>query len=78
MNSFLTPEEAAKQLLVRPTTVKSWLREGKLKGFKAGKFWRIPTQELSCFLQDHQAIRVQESAPEGSLQLSTDEVRSID
>lgn len=52
MENFLTPEEAAEQLLVRPTTIKTWLREGKLKGIKAGKFWRIPSQEFSIFLRE--------------------------
>lgn len=50
MTELITPEEAATRLLVKPDTVKGWLRDGKMKGFKAGKFWRIPADELSRFL----------------------------
>lgn len=51
MNDFVTPEQAAEKLLIKPSTLKSWLRSGKLKGVKAGKFWRIPFQELERFVK---------------------------
>ena len=51
MDILLTPEEAADRLQVKPSTVKSWLRDGKLKGFKAGKMWRVPLPELQRFLE---------------------------
>lgn len=51
MEVLLTPEEAADRLQVKPSTIKSWLREGKLKGLKAGKAWRIQLSELQRFLE---------------------------
>jgi excisionase family DNA binding protein len=51
MNDFVTPEQAAEKLLVKPSTLKSWLRSGKLRGVKAGKFWRIPFPELERFIK---------------------------
>jgi excisionase family DNA binding protein len=33
---YLTPEEAGEVLKVSPSTIKKWLRAGKLKGSKLG------------------------------------------
>ena len=49
---LLTPEDAAKALLVKPETVREWLRTGKLKGVKMGRLWRIRESDLEAFLKD--------------------------
>lgn len=49
--SILLPEEVARALRVHKNTVLLWLREGKLKGFKAGKGWRISSAALTDFTQ---------------------------
>ena len=56
MEILLTPEEAADRLQVKPSTIKSWLRDGKLKGLKAGKVWRIQLPELQRFLETSAAM----------------------
>lgn len=49
-NQFITPEEAAEILSVSETTIKKWLRSGKLKGSKLGGIngvWR--TTREACY-----------------------------
>ena len=48
---LLTPAQVAERLQVSPFTVMGWLRRGKLKGLKAGKFWRIAEEDLKGFLE---------------------------
>lgn len=47
---FYTPEQVARLLQVRTITVHRWLREGKLKGFRIGRLWRISHSHLEEFL----------------------------
>ena len=48
---LLTVKDAAKVLLVKPTTVREWLKAGKLKGVKVGnRLWRVRESELKAFL----------------------------
>jgi excisionase family DNA binding protein len=49
---LLTPEDAAKALLVKPETLRGWLRTGKLKGVKAGRLWRVRESDLEAFLKE--------------------------
>jgi excisionase family DNA binding protein len=54
---LLTVEEVVERLRVHPYTVRKWLREGKLKGFRLGGAkagWRIPETEISR-LREQQA-----------------------
>ncbi len=50
MSNLLTPEEVARRLSVNHRTIGNWLREGRLRGVKAGRLWRIPEWELNRFL----------------------------
>jgi acetyl-CoA synthetase len=52
---LLTPEQVAERVQVAPLTVMGWLRKGKLKGMKAGRFWRIRERELEVFLEGQPA-----------------------
>ena len=48
-----TPDEVAEILKLKtPRTVQKWLRDGKLKGFKAGKEWRITETALNEFMKE--------------------------
>lgn len=48
---LFTPEEVARLLRVKPVTVHSWLRIGKLRGYKVGgKLWRITREQLEEFI----------------------------
>jgi excisionase family DNA binding protein len=48
---LLTPEDAAKVLVVEAETVRSWLRDGKLKGVKMGRLWRVKESDMGEFLK---------------------------
>ena len=49
---MLTVRQVATKLEVHPETVRTWLREGKLKGIKIGaRLWRIPEEALDEFLK---------------------------
>ena len=48
---LLTPAEVATRLNVSLVTVGRWLREGKLKGVKAGRQWRVRESDLEAFLK---------------------------
>ena len=41
-----TVEEAAKILQVHPETLRKWLKEGRIKGEKFGRMWRIRESNL--------------------------------
>ncbi len=48
---LLTPDDAAIALLVKSSTVREWLRTGKLKGVKMGRLWRVRESDLAEFLK---------------------------
>jgi excisionase family DNA binding protein len=50
---FLTVAEAAQRLKVHPETLRTWLKQGKLKGNRPGSKqlgWRIPRSAVERFL----------------------------
>jgi len=48
---LLSPEEIAGKLAVKPATVRSWLRSGRIKGFKAGqRVWRVREEDYLAFI----------------------------
>ena len=50
---LLTTETVAKVLLVKPDTLRGWLRIGKIKGVKVGnRLWRVRESELEAFLRE--------------------------
>jgi excisionase family DNA binding protein len=48
---YLTIDEVASKLKVQRKTVREWLRTKRLKGVKAGHFWRIRPEDLETFLE---------------------------
>jgi len=48
---LLKPEEAAERLAVSAKAIRGWLREGKLRGVKVGRLWRIREQDLEAFIE---------------------------
>ncbi len=49
---YLTPEEAAEKYKLAAVTIRKWLRQGKLKGYKVGgTLWRIEEAELETFVK---------------------------
>jgi excisionase family DNA binding protein len=63
---LLTVREVAERLRSSPETVRRWLRQGKLRGFRPGGTklgYRVPESELQRFIQLSQAG--QEESPRG-------------
>lgn len=52
MGDFLTAKELAEAAEVHVITVLRWLKDGKIKGKKFGKSWRIHKDELKKILPD--------------------------
>ncbi len=49
---LLTPEKVAEILDVNPATVRTWLRDGTLKGVKiGGRMWRVTEKDLKNFIE---------------------------
>ena len=47
---LLTPMEVAAVLRVSHRTVVRWLQQGRLRGIRVGRQWRIPEEELQAIL----------------------------
>jgi len=54
MPEIYTPEEIAEKLKVSEQTIRRYLREGKMEGFKIGNNWRVKEQSFFDFI-DKQA-----------------------
>jgi excisionase family DNA binding protein len=55
---LLTVREVAERIRSAPETVRRWLRQGKLRGFRPGGTklgYRVPESELQRFIQQSQA-----------------------
>jgi excisionase family DNA binding protein len=75
VDRLLTPEEAAEILAVSPKSIRKWLRQGKLKGVKAGRLWRIRERDLEAFLNP--VLHALETAPEDDEPLTEEDKRAI-
>ncbi len=49
----MTVHEAAEQLKVKESTVRTWIREKKLRAIKFGREWRIAVVDLEAFLNEN-------------------------
>lgn len=47
---YLTPDEVAERCRVTRRTVYDWLREGKLRGRRAGRKWLVSDEDIDRFL----------------------------
>lgn len=50
---LLTVHETAAQLKVRESTIRAWIRTGKLRAIKFGREWRVAVVDLEKFLNEH-------------------------
>lgn len=55
MDKVYTPKQAAEVLAISEKTLSDWLRAGKIKGVKVGRYWRIMEQDLEEFLRQNRA-----------------------
>ncbi|MCL6614075.1 MAG: helix-turn-helix domain-containing protein [Firmicutes bacterium] len=75
MERLLTPQEAAEILAVSPKSIREWLRQGKLKGVRAGRLWRIREHDLEAFLDP--VLHALETAPEDDEPLTEEDKKTI-
>jgi len=76
-----TPEDVADYLGVTVRTVTKWLREGKLKGMKAGKLWRVPLSAVLEFTEQQPTdwvLALHIDAESGTLWLEPERVPDVD
>lgn len=52
LDKVYTVEEVAKILNIHPHTIRLWLKSGKLKGVKVGRYWRVKENQLQDFLKE--------------------------
>ncbi|MDF1794251.1 MAG: helix-turn-helix domain-containing protein [Thalassobaculaceae bacterium] len=50
---LLTVHDAATMLQVQEATVRSWIRDKRIRAIKLGKEWRIAPQDLEAFLNEN-------------------------
>lgn len=49
---FFTTEQVANILQVHPFTILKFIKQGKLKGIKLGRVYRIKESDINMFLED--------------------------
>lgn len=47
MTRTITVEQAADRLQVKPNTIRTWIKQGRIPGRKIGRVYRIPEQALN-------------------------------
>jgi excisionase family DNA binding protein len=60
-DTLLSPEQVAERLQVSEYTALKWLREGRIKGRKLGKFWRVKAEDLEAFIDRPPTLRLVET-----------------
>jgi excisionase family DNA binding protein len=50
---LLTVHDAAAQLQVKESTIRTWIRQDKLRAIKFGREWRIAVIDLENFLNQN-------------------------
>ncbi len=48
---LLSPEQVAERLQVSAYTAVKWMRQGRIKARKLGKFWRVKPEDLEAFIE---------------------------
>jgi excisionase family DNA binding protein len=49
ISPFYTTQEVAQLLKVDQTTVQGWIRDGRLRGVRFGRLWRVRSADLAAF-----------------------------
>lgn len=50
---LLTVHETAERLKVKESTVRTWIRDKKLRAIKFGREWRVAVIDLEAFLNEN-------------------------
>jgi excisionase family DNA binding protein len=62
--------EVAQHLGMRPDTVTTWVKSGRLKASRIGRYWRIRPQDLEAFLDAPPPLHPDRPAAPGGLSSS--------
>jgi excisionase family DNA binding protein len=49
----MTVHETADHLKVKESTVRTWIRHGKLRAIKFGREWRVTAKDLERFINEN-------------------------
>lgn len=60
-NQVFTPDEVAEILKIHPQTIRKWINEGKIRGFKVGAHWRVTGQQITDFIKRNESIETYKS-----------------
>ncbi len=70
-SDLLTPQQVAARLQVTVHTVYAWLRDGRLRGSKIGRLWRVGSDAVEALL-DGDGVTTDEDA-----RLSSDDLAAV-
>jgi excisionase family DNA binding protein len=65
---LFSAEEVAERLGMSRYTVGEWLRSGRLKGRRIGRFWRVKESDLQAFIDNPPPLQSPTPAPEAALE----------
>ncbi|MFA5820924.1 MAG: helix-turn-helix domain-containing protein [Candidatus Gracilibacteria bacterium] len=63
IENFLTTEQVANILQVHPFTILKFIKQGKLRGVKLGRVYRIQESEVQRFLEERTSGRKEAAKP---------------
>ncbi|WP_288979595.1 helix-turn-helix domain-containing protein [uncultured Parvimonas sp.] len=52
MIKFYTAKEIAEILQLKERTIQNWIKDGKIKGVKFGKCWRVSEEDFKEFCKN--------------------------
>jgi len=56
---FYTTQDLADFLQLNQRTIQKWIKEGKLKGYRFGKKYRIRSIDIENFLEEYKRVVVE-------------------
>jgi excisionase family DNA binding protein len=62
---LFSPEEVAERLGMSRYTIGEWLRSGRLKGRRIGRFWRVKESDLQAFIDNPPPLQPNTPAAKG-------------
>lgn len=54
---WFSVDEVAERLGMSRYTISDWIKAGRLKGVKIGKYWRVSERDLEAFLQNPRPLQ---------------------
>jgi excisionase family DNA binding protein len=61
---LFSAEEVAERLGMSKYTITEWLKAGRLRGIKIGKYWRVKESDLQAFLDNPPPLQRREPGPD--------------